>query len=241
MRVHWFQHVPFEGLGSIEPWLVEQGHELTCTRLYQQESPPTPEAYDWLIVMGGPMGVNDEHAHPWLAQEKQALAAAIRAGQPVLGICLGAQLIASVLGAKVSANPDREIGWFPVNLTQNAALSPLFADFDDVFDAFHWHGDRFDCPRRALRVAKSAGCDQQAFIYDERVVGLQFHLETTPVSAAALVEHCGNELVDGRYIQSAQVILAQPERFSVLNGLMAGLLTRMATLAANQMARQSNQ
>lgn len=231
MRVHWFQHVPFEGPGSIEDWMVDNGHDLTCTRLYAGETPPEPDAYDWLIVMGGPMSVHDEAEHPWLVTEKQAIRAAIDAGKPVLGICLGAQLIAQVLGAEVAPNKQREIGWFPLRLTQNAALSPFFADFPDVFDAFHWHGDRFDCPRRGLRMALSEGCDQQAFVYDERIVGLQFHLETTPDSARAIIDNCSQDLAPGDYVQTAAQMLAEPDRFRALNVLMSGLLDAMQRMA----------
>lgn len=232
MRVHWFQHVAFEGLGSIEPWMQAQGHELTCTRWYLDEAAPDPQAYDWLIVMGGPMGVHDEAEHPWLSTEKQALTAAIQTDKPVLGICLGAQLIADCLGARVAPNPHKEIGWFDVRLTHNAALSPIFADFNDIFEAFHWHGDRFDCPARAQRMAVSAGCDQQAFVYRGRVVGLQFHLETTAAAAAALIEHCGDELREAPGIQTAEEMLGPDERFVTLNRYMDRLLQRMAQLAA---------
>lgn len=230
MRIQWFQHVPFEGLGSIETWVQAKGHELACTRLYADETPLEPATYDWLIVMGGPMSVGDEAEHPWLAVEKQAIRAAIDAGRPVLGICLGAQLIAHVLGAGVAPNPQREIGWFPVRLTQNAALSPMFAEFPDEFDAFHWHGDRFDSPRRGLRMALSAACDQQAFVFDERVVGLQFHLETTPDSAQAIIDNCPQDLAPGDFVQSADQILADPARFEELNRLMGKLLDGMARL-----------
>ncbi|MGB1581063.1 MAG: type 1 glutamine amidotransferase [Nevskiales bacterium] len=230
MHIHWFQHVPFEGLGSIEDWAKQKGHSLTCTRLHVGEQPPNPDNYDWLIVMGGPMGVFDEAEHPWLAGEKQAIRAAIQAGKAVLGICLGAQLIAHVLGAEVAPNADREIGWFPVKLTQNAALSPLFAEFGAEFDAFHWHGDRFECPRRALRVALSAACNQQAFVYNERVVGLQFHLETTPDSARAIIAHCPQDLSPGPYVQTAESMLADEARFAALNVQMAQLLDGMSRL-----------
>ena len=232
MKIHWFQHVPFEGLGSIENWALEHGHELSCTRIYAGEQPPTADNYDWLIVMGGPMGVDDLAEHPWIVGEKLAIRVAIDARKHVLGVCLGAQLIASVLGAQVAVNGQKEIGWFPVRLTQNAALSPFFVDFTDKFDAFHWHGDRFDCPRSGLRMALSDVCDQQAFVYKERVLGLQFHLETTPATAAALIEHCGHELVEGASIQTAEQMLAEPQRFTELNRLMAALLDRMAARVA---------
>lgn len=231
MKIRWFQHVPFEGLGSIKSWTEANGHELACTRLYAGETPPAPETYDWLIVMGGPMSVGDEAEYPWLAAEKQAIRAAIYAGRPTLGICLGAQLIAQVLGAGVGPNEQREIGWFDVKLTQNAALSPFFAEFPDKFAAFHWHGDRLDCPRRALRMAVSEACDQQAFVYNERVVGLQFHLESTPDSARSIIEHCPQDLAPGAYVQTAEVMLADPARFTRLNTLMDSLLDAMQRTA----------
>ena len=185
------------------------------------------------------MSVDDEAEHPWLIEEKQAIRAAIDALKPVLGICLGAQLIARVLGAKVAANTHKEIGWFPVRLTQNAALSPFFADFNDRFDAFHWHGDRFECPRRALRMALSDACDQQAFVYEERVVGLQFHLETTPESARDIIEHCATDLDEGEYQQTAEEMLADKQRFAALNQLMAALLERMSLMAERTRQRSA--
>lgn len=238
MRIHWLQHVDFEGLGSIEAWAQQQGHHLSYSRLFADDPLPAPDSYDWLIVMGGPMSVNDEAAYPWLKAEKQAIRAAIDAGKVVLGICLGAQLIASVLGAKVAPNDEKEIGWFDVKLTQNAALSPFFVDFTDSFSAFHWHGECFELPRRALRMARSEHCDQQAFVYDERVVGLQFHLETTSASAVSLIEHCADELEEhGPAIQSASQMLAEPEKFSALNGWMDALLGRMEAVALRKMGK----
>ena len=217
--------------------MQQQGHVLTNSRLYAGDQVPTVDDYDWLIVMGGPMSVNDEVAHPWLVAEKQAIRAAIEAGKVVLGICLGAQLIASVLGASVGQNEQKEIGWFDVRLTQNAALSPFFVDFSDSFSVFHWHGERFDLPRRALRMALSEHCDQQAFVYNERVVGLQFHLETTLGLATALIEHCGNELDEGgAAIQTGKDMLAEPERFIALNRLMDALLSQMETVAQRRLS-----
>ena len=231
MRVHWFQHVPFEGLGSMQAWFDEAGYTLSKTGWFAGDAAPGVDDYDWLIVMGGPMGVADEGQHPWLREEKSAIRAALDAGKPILGICLGAQLIAHVLGAEVAPNGHKEIGWFPVRLTQNAALSPFFADFPEVFDAFHWHGDRFNCPRRGLRMARSEACDQQAFVFNERVLGLQFHLETTEASAAALIEHCGDELVPAPGVMQPAQMLGDAQRFEAINRLMAALLARMAEQA----------
>jgi GMP synthase-like glutamine amidotransferase len=122
MRIQVLQHVPFEGLGSISPWATEKGYAVRTCGLFRDDPLPDPEQFDWLIVLGGPMGVYDEARHPWLVDEKRLIEAALRAEKTVLGICLGAQLIATVLGKKVTRNQQREIGWFPLKLTQAALL-----------------------------------------------------------------------------------------------------------------------
>ena len=228
MKIHYLQHVPFEGLGSIETWARQKGHTLSATRFYQGESLPAIETVDLLIVMGGPMNIYEEASYPWLADEKCFIEQIIAAGRRVLGICLGAQLIADVLGAKVYANSDKEIGWFTVETTEAASRSRLFATFPRQLDAFHWHGDTFDIPDGALHVARSAGCANQAFVYDERVVGLQFHLETTPSSAWQIIAHGEDELVEGRYIQTPQAMFADTRRFDTINLAMQELLDRLA-------------
>ncbi|MDR1789551.1 MAG: type 1 glutamine amidotransferase, partial [Opitutaceae bacterium] len=116
MRVHVYQHVPFEGIDGMAAWVERGGHALSRTRFYAGDKPPPPGAHDFLIIMGGPMGVHDTGRHPWLAEEKRAIAAAIGSGQAVLGVCLGAQLIADVLGARVAPNREKEIGWLDVSL-----------------------------------------------------------------------------------------------------------------------------
>lgn len=112
MRAHYFQHVPFESPGSIEPWLNSNGYELTCTRFFESFEWPDPEAIDLLVIIGGPMSANDEDIFPWMGLEKQFVREIIESGKPVLGICLGAQIIASAMGARVFPNPVKEIGWF---------------------------------------------------------------------------------------------------------------------------------
>ena len=230
MRVHWLQHVPFEGLGSIEPWMHAQGHTLTGTRVHTGELPPPVTAYDWLIVMGGPMNIYQQHEHPWLAAEKIAIHEAIDTGRRVLGICLGAQLIADALGARITRNAFKEIGWFPVQLSVEAGQRPLLADFPQRFDAYHWHGDSFSLPPGTLRMAWSEGCAQQAFIARERVVGLQFHLEITPAGAADLIDNARHDIEDAPYVQQAEAMLADPVRFTRSNALMDSLLHQLAAI-----------
>ncbi len=144
MRAHYFQHVPFEGLGSIEPGLKKSGFEITGTRFFESAELPEINEIDLLIVMGGPMSVNDEDQFPWLAAEKKFINEAIHSGKPVLGICLGAQLIANALGARVYPNKVKEIGWFPIYGI--AANDRSCFSFPPKVDAFHWHGATFDLP-----------------------------------------------------------------------------------------------
>ncbi|MEA1908732.1 MAG: type 1 glutamine amidotransferase [Euryarchaeota archaeon] len=209
MRIHYLQHVPFEGLGNIENWALAKGHQISDTQLYNNDPLPKPEEFDWLIVMGGPMNIYEEDRFPWLAREKVFIKDAIDSGKIVLGVCLGAQLIASVLGAKIHKNQYPEIGWFNVWLTDAASRSRVFGRLPERFAAFHWHGDTFDLPPGATWIAESDACRNQTFEYGGgKVIGLQFHLDTTLESIRRLVAHCGDELVPGEYVQSERGMLA---------------------------------
>jgi len=232
MRVHYLQHVPFEGLGSIGPWLHAHGANVRSTKLYDGEIPPEPRDFDWLIVMGGPMSVNDERAHPWLFAEKRCIAEAIAASKIVLGICLGAQLIANALGRRVFANQVAEIGWFPLRPPERPGNGAFASVFSQPLEAFHWHAQTFDLPPGAVHLAQSDACRNQAFCLDDRVLALQFHLETTPETARALVEHCGDELVEAPYVQTAAEILEDGARYERINARMAALLELLAERCA---------
>ncbi len=232
MNIHYIQHVAFEGLSSIEPYLLEKGHQLSSTQLYKGESLPSIDDLDWLIVMGGPMGIYDYDEYTWLKAEKAFIKQAIDAGKTVLGICLGAQLIADVLGSEsgnkaVYAGQHKEIGWFNIQSSAELDDTVLAGVFPQSFEAFHWHGDTFDTPVGAKALGASEACLHQGFIYDNRVVGFQFHLETTPDSAAALIKHCGDELDGSTYVQSAQAMLEDKLRFTRLNGLMYQVLDKL--------------
>ncbi len=219
MKLHWLQHVPFEGLGIIEDWAKAQHMEISCTRLFAGELPPTLESFDWLVIMGGPMGIYEHDEHPWLVAEKKCIKATLAAGKTVLGICLGAQLIADALGAKVYPSSQKEIGWFPIQ-----GIHPLLPK---MLTAFHWHGDTFEIPQGATRLASSAAYKNQGFVYNDRVVALQFHLETTPASMEALIENCGNELINAPSIQTAREIRTAPQ-FEEINAAMMGLLDQLS-------------
>ncbi|MFA6564437.1 MAG: type 1 glutamine amidotransferase [Verrucomicrobiia bacterium] len=224
MNLHYLQHVPFEGLASIETWAAARGHQVAVTRLYAGDPLPRLDQFDWLVVMGGPMNIYEEDKFPWLVAEKRFIKTAIEGGKVTLGVCLGAQLIADVLGGPVHKNAHKEIGWFPVRKTKTAARSRVFEALPAELEVFHWHGDTFVLPSGAIHVARSAACENQAFIFDERVVGLQFHLETTPDSARLLAQHCADELVVGPFIQTAEAMLSDKRRFDRINKTMWKLL-----------------
>lgn len=207
MRLHYFQHERFEGLGMIADWAKKHGHVLTCTPFFDTNARlPKPKDYDALVVMGGSMGVYEQDRFPWLEPEKAHIRAAIDAGKHVLGICLGAQLIAASLGAKVAPHKHKEIGWFPVALTDAGVAHPYLSGFNPAMTVFHWHGDRFEIPAGAIHLMSSAACDNQAFVYGKHVLALQFHLEMDAAAVRAIVAGCAEELRregKGRWVQSA--------------------------------------
>lgn len=228
MRVHVFQHVFFEGLGSIESWCRATGVETHTTRLFRNDPLPPRAEVRHLVVLGGPMGTGDEDRYPWLAAEKRFLRDVIQGGAAVLGICLGAQLIAEALEARVYPNPQAEIGWFPVHKAQPARDDDAAAFLPTTATVFHWHGDTFELPKGTHRLASSEACRNQGFYRGRGLVGLQFHLETTPSGMEALITNCGDELVDGPYIQTAEAMRAVTERFGPNQEIMQALLAQWA-------------
>lgn len=231
MRIHSFEHVPFEDLAKIGDWAQRQGYPISRSRFYTDDRIPSHSEFDWLVVMGGPMNIYEEDLYPWLAREKAAIAAAVAQGKLVLGVCLGAQLIADVLGGPVTRNQFPEIGWLPVTLTPEAGDSPLFQNIPREFIAFHWHGDTFQIPPGGLAAASSAGCANQAFASGNKIVGLQFHLESTPLSVRKLLDHCGNELRPGPFVQTPEEMLGPKNFFLEIEKIMNNLLHNMARQA----------
>ncbi|BAZ92931.1 GMP synthase [Thiohalobacter thiocyanaticus] len=224
MRVHFLQHVPYEGLGSLQDWLQRGDHQVTATRLYAGDGLPRPDALDLLIVMGGPMGVYDEADHPWLIAEKRFLDAVLAGRARMLGICLGAQLLAERLGARVLTGGEKEIGWFPVQRSPAAADTALAAALPETFMAFHWHGDSFELPAGAVHLGRSEACPNQGFLHEGRILGLQYHLEMTPAGAQALIDCHRDQLGCGPFSQTETQLLAAEAHFNGANRLMAQLM-----------------
>jgi len=206
MKIHYLQHVPFEDLANIWMWASEKKHIITSTKLYMDEKLPEVNSFDWLIAMGGPMNIYEEEKYPWLAEEKEFIKEAIESRKFVLGICLGAQLVADVLGGKVKENSYKEIGWLPVKKISGG--SDFLKSLPDEFTAFHWHGDTFDIPPAAERLAETKGCANQAFEYGENVLALQFHLESSQASIEHLIENCAEDMTEGMYVQTQDEILS---------------------------------
>jgi GMP synthase-like glutamine amidotransferase len=226
MNTHVLQHVPSEGIGNIAGWLDHRGAKVTTTRFFESADLPDLDGIDLIIAMGGPMSVNDEESLPWLVAEKAFLREAINRGIAVLGVCLGAQLIASACGAKVYPGRQREIGWFPIEVV-NAGPDAL--PYPDKGTVLHWHGETFDLPAGAVHLARSAACEHQAFQIGRRVLGLQFHPEVTHESLATMLEHNRDDLVPGEFVQSeAEILSAKEDDFARLAEMTGCLLDWIA-------------
>jgi GMP synthase-like glutamine amidotransferase len=213
MRLHIIQHVPFETAGLIIPWANKRGYVISTTHIYQpQHSLPLTGEYDLLVIMGGSMSVHDEAIYQWLTEEKRHICEAIASGKRVFGICLGAQLIAESLGGEIIPNPEKEIGWLPIAITDEATSHPVLANLNQAMSVFHWHAERFTIPDGALRLFSSEACANQAFLYQQHVLALQFHLEMDKDAVSTIIHHCSNEITPARFIQSAETMLAQSEK-----------------------------
>jgi len=195
MKVLVIQHTVHEGLGSFEEVLSCRDINVSIIRTFAGDRfPAHGDDQDGLIVLGGPMGVYEMERYPFLEQEKALISSALQAGVPILGICLGSELLASVLGAKVYPAPSKEIGWFPVTLTEAGFSDPLFSEVSNVFVPLHWHGDVFDLPSGAVSLATSKQTACQAFRWSKNAYGILCHLEVTPSIVNGMVADFGAEL-----------------------------------------------
>ncbi len=216
MQLQILQHVDFEGPGLIADWARERSITARITRILRGEEPPLLLETGGLVVMGGPMNLSDKHQDPLLEKEKAFLKDFLASGKKVLGICLGAQLLAQMLGARVFRNRQKEIGWFPV-WKHPGTKHPLLDQFpEDRLPAFHWHGDTFDLPENALRLFSSEATPNQAFVWNNQVYGLQFHWEVKPENVRMLINHAGNDLEgEHPFVQSPATMLSEENFFSV--------------------------
>ncbi|HET9178321.1 MAG TPA: type 1 glutamine amidotransferase [Terriglobia bacterium] len=232
MRVHIIQHVALEGPGAISQWARERGHSTSVTEQFTRGTLPAVGDFDFLVIMGGPMSANDGAQFDWLAGEKQLIEEALGEEKAILGVCLGAQLLAQALGARVYPHPEKEIGWFPVRLTLEAERSRLFSGLPARMTVLHWHGETFDLPEGATLLAESRLCRNQAFELDGRVLGLQFHLEVQPQGLERLIEKSAAELTRAAAVQTAAEIRASAHLAHTLRPTLYTVLDRLAAAAS---------
>ena len=228
--VYALQHVAAEPLGIIGDALEAGGIGVEYVHVFAGKPVPGDmNGAAGLVVMGGPMGVYEQAEYPFLLQEIRLIEAALKAEKPVLGVCLGSQLLASALGAEVKKRDHKEIGWFPVALTEAASTDRLFSEVERSFWAYHWHGDMFDLPGGAVSLASSAQTQCQAFVYGVRAYGLLFHLEATQKIVEDMVRGFAGEL-DEEKIEGAGIIAQTREHLPQLQRIGASVFQRWASL-----------
>ncbi len=209
MLIHYFQHDHFEDLGYIGEWAAIHNFKTAVTRLDLHEDLPKEKNFDWLVVLGGKMSVNDSDEFPWIEEEIEFISQTILSGKVVIGICLGSQLVASALGARVYKNTEPEMGFRPVTFLPAAAKDKVFRHFPSYLTVMHVHFDIFSLPEDATAMASSDITPCQAFRYGKNVFAFQFHFEITPQNVAGFINEVGPELVKGKYSQSAEQMLKQ--------------------------------
>jgi len=224
-RIHCIQHIPTDDLGSIKQWISERGYSLTVSKLWESPNLPTDvNDFDWLILLGGTMSANDDHKYEWMSPEKALIREAVKADKIILGICLGAQLIASSLGAQVKRNTNKEIGWFPLVLTSHGQNSPFFKVVAD--QVCLWHEDTFDIPEGGILLASSECTVNQAFVLHDSVLGVQFHPEFTYEGTKELVSSNMQEFSTGSFVQSADEFL-NAEKFKGQEKMTINILEKL--------------
>ena len=233
MHIHFIIHEHFEAPGAYEIWGKSRGCSLSYTRVYQGD--PLPEELggtDLLIIMGGPQSpATTREECPWFdAQaEKALISRAIEEGKTVIGVCLGSQLIGEALGAAFCHSPEKEIGKFPVRLTDAGKANPLFEDFGHELNVGHWHNDMPGLTPQAKVLAYSEGCPRQIVQYGERIYGFQCHMELTPEVVELLIEHSQNDLsraAEFRFVETAEKLRSHDYR--EMNQVLFSFLDKLA-------------
>ena len=234
MVIQIFLHVSFEGPAYIEEIADSESWTVHTCHLYEGEQPLPATDYDMLIIMGGPMNIYEEDRYPWLAHEKKAIELAIKSDKIIFGFCLGAQLIADVLGAKVYKNAEKEIGWFPVSRIDPGVGNPPLQFLPDIATVFHWHGETFDLPKNAIRLYSSHATENQAFLYGNNVLALQFHLEMLPPSIEDLAHFCKSDIEEGKFIMSVSQMMEDYKIYEASNKKFLRNLFRYFTVETDK-------
>lgn len=219
-----FKHVPFEGPGTLTEPLKALGIKCREVNLYEGGAPKNLEGCGGLIIMGGPMNVYEETEYPFLKDEDMLIKEALSKKLPMIGVCLGAQLMAKAAGARVTKGQKKEIGWYPLHLTREAAADPAFKVMPEEIEVFQWHGDTFEIPKGAVRLASSELFPNQAFRIGENAYAFQFHIEVTEAIIKEWIEINGTELEGVRdYIDSKKVLAESKQKASEIKKLANGI------------------
>lgn len=234
------QHAPFETPGVLSELLTAAGYETRTVQSAAGESVPV-DAGDApaLIVMGGPMGVYEAEQYPFLRGEMQLIERAIAANKPVLGVCLGSQLLAAALGARVTKGAAKEIGWFPISLTAKAQTDRVWQGVKSPLPCFHWHGDVFDMPRGAVALASSERTACQAFRYGERAYGFLMHAEVTPEIVEGMLAAFADEM-RRENLQAESIRRDTRKNLPELNATARSVFSRWVKLIAEPVAREKS-
>lgn len=238
MKVLVLRHVPHEHLGTLANSLRAKNIVYDYLNLYECKIPNiSVDDLSGLVILGGPMNVYETDRYPFLEREDRLIREAIDKNIPVLGICLGAQLIAKSLGAPVTKNREKEIGWYPLRITEEAKRDKLFQYFNTEETVFQWHGDTFQIPKGAIRLAESPLCANQAFRYNSNVYGLQFHIEVTPqmITEWLNVHDNQEEIASLKGKIDPEIIKDQTPKFiGNLNSLADSVFSEFCELIKNQ-------
>lgn len=226
MRVNFLIHNIAEMPGAIITWANRNNFDQAFTILCQGQPLPTFDSFDMLVIMGGPMNIYEYDIYNWLKPEKAFIKQSIDEGKKVLGICLGAQLIADVLGAKVFKNAYTEIGWYPISLTSEGEKYELVSHLDFSTPVLHWHGDTFNIPENATHLLQSTACKNQAFSFKNNVLALQFHLEMNIDSVQSIIELDRNSLQKSEWVMTEEEIRIGTKNLEKNNEILFSLLNK---------------
>jgi GMP synthase (glutamine-hydrolysing) len=203
-------HADFEGVGVIGPWAKKNGYRLTCVKPYVREVLPAADGFDFLVVMGGPQSPLEKDRFPYLGDEITLIRSFLDQDKGVVGFCLGAQLLGEALGAPAEKSPEKEVGIYPITLTERGRQDALFLDFPHSFAVIHWHYDMPGSTSQSVVLAASAGCPRQIVRYGPKAYGFQCHLEITQEGLALLADKAARDLTPSLYTQSKDILLSHP-------------------------------
>ena len=230
MHLHYFQHNHFEDLGFVGVWAKNNNFTTSVTRFDLKPELPSIENFDWLVIMGGAMGVHDTDQYPWIPEEIEFIKDAIHSGKIVIGVCLGSQMIASALGGLVYKNPEPEMGFWPINFSKEAQKDNVFKHFPENLEVMHFHFDTFTLPEGAILMAKSTITPVQAFRFGKNVFGLQFHSELTETNLPVFIKELEPEIIAGPWVQNKYEMLQKINNCSINNEIFSKVLDEILQL-----------